>query len=371
MARIWNKHKQSNTPLKRKVFVALSGGVDSAVAAALLVQAGHDVVGVFMREYDLSLAFPFAEEIRCTQTGDRQSAIAVATHFGIPFREWDFRALYKKEVVDYLVREYRAGRTPNPDIMCNQKIKFGRFLDRARREGANCIATGHYAKIASSLRDKKNFQLLKAKDKNKDQTYFLYTLTQEQLRYTQFPIGGYTKPEVRKLAKKFGLPNWDRKDSQGVCFIGKLPMKEFLKTKVKPMNGPLRTLDGKDIGIHEGAWYYTIGQRHGIGFGGGSKQYYVVGKDMKKNIVFVSAGDNTPALYKKELLFTDAHWVSGTSPKLPFICSARIRYRQSLETAIMYPRGRVDFKKVQRAITPGQAVVFYKGSACLGGGTIK
>ncbi|MBI4272777.1 tRNA 2-thiouridine(34) synthase MnmA [Candidatus Uhrbacteria bacterium] len=358
--------------MKSKAYVALSGGVDSAVAVALLQNAGHAVVGVFMREYDLDLAFPFAEEVQCTQTGDRQSALAVAVHLGIPFMEWDFRCAYKRDVVRYLVREYRAGRTPNPDIMCNQKIKFGRFLDRARREGADFIATGHYARIGNSQRNnKKNFRLLNAKDTNKDQTYFLYTLTQGQLKYTQFPIGEYTKPEVRTLAKKMGLPNWDRKDSQGVCFIGKLPMKEFLKTQVRPTPGHLRTLDGRDIGTHEGAWYYTIGQRHGIGFGGGEKKYYVVRKDIKKNIVYVAQGDAQQPLHKKKVNYSAAHWVSGKSPKFPFLCKARIRYRQALGAATVYSSTMVEFKRAQRAVAPGQAIVFYKGKECLGGGTIQ
>lgn len=351
-----------------KIFVALSGGVDSAVAAALLKRQGHSVTGVFLREYDLNLPHSLAESIHCTQTGDRQSAVAVASHLGIPFEEWDFRQAYQKDVVDYLVREYRLGRTPNPDIMCNKKIKFGLFLEKALRVGADMIATGHYAINHSRA---EQYQLREAKDLNKDQTYFLYTLTQEQLRHTLFPIGVHTKPQVRKFAKKFGLPNWDRKDSQGICFIGKLSMKEFLKSKVRSKKGPLRTSEGRDIGIHEGAWYYTIGQRHGIGFGGGERQYYIVGKDVKRNIVTVAAGDTNPELYKKSLTATDIHWISGASPKLPFICRARIRYRQQLETATIYQGHKIAFKKPQRAIAPGQSIVFYKGKKCFGGGIIQ
>ncbi len=241
-----------------RIYVALSGGVDSAVAAALLKREGHTVVGVFMREYDLDLTGPFFEKIVCTQTGDRQSALMVATHLDIPFKEWDFRKGYKKNVVDYLVREYRKGRTPNPDVFCNQKIKFGLFIKKAREEGADAIATGHYARVTESRIKNQELRIYKlciAKDLNKDQSYFLYTLTQEQLRYSLFPVGEYTKPEVRRLAKKFRLPNWDRKDSQGVCFIGKLPMKEYLKTRIPHKPGPLITVDGKAVGNHEGAWY--------------------------------------------------------------------------------------------------------------------
>ena len=367
-----------------RIYVALSGGVDSAVAAALLKREGHTVVGVFMREYDMDLTGPFAEKIVCTQTADRSSALMVATHLDILFQEWDFRQAYKKNVVDYLVREYRAGRTPNPDVFCNQKIKFGLFIKKAQSEGADAIATGHYARIIGSRvqgQGSRIYKLCIAKDLNKDQSYFLYTLTQEQLQYSLFPVGEYTKPEVRRLAKKFKLPNWDRKDSQGVCFIGKLPMKEYLKTRIPHKSGPLLTVDGKVVGTHEGAWYYTIGQRHGIGFGGGTEAYYVVDKDVKKNIVYVAQGALHPRLYRTHATVTDLSWVAGSAPRLPFSCKARIRYRQPLQSCVLKQgtgsrvqgiKGyELSFSKPQKAVTPGQAAVFYKGQECLGGGILQ
>lgn len=364
--------------MKKTVFVALSGGVDSAVAAALLMRSGYSVVGVFMREYDLDLADPLAAHVECTQTGDRQSALAVAAHLGIPFYEWDFRRDYQKQVIDYMVREYKSGRTPNPDIMCNTQIKFGQFLAKARKQGADFIATGHYAnRVESRVKGQGSaYKLGVASDTDKDQTYFLYTLTQEQLRFTLFPLGELRKPEVRKLAKKFGLPNWDRKDSQGICFIGKLPMKDFLQTKLPPKRGSLIDENGVKVGEHDGAWYVTIGQRHGIGFAGGAEPYYVVGKDVRKNIVFVAQGSENPLLYQKEFFCSDAHWISGKDPRFPLHCTVRARYRQPLETcAISRVKGekdryRVVFSKPQRAMSPGQSSVFYQRNICLGGGVI-
>ncbi|MBI4250586.1 tRNA 2-thiouridine(34) synthase MnmA [Candidatus Uhrbacteria bacterium] len=360
------------------VFVALSGGVDSAVAAALLKRKGYRVFGVFMREYDLDLADPLAAHVECTQAGDRQSALAVAAHLGIPFLEWDFRRDYQKEVVDYMIREYKSGRTPNPDIMCNKQIKFGEFLSKARTQGADYIATGHYAKIQEprTKNQEPRFALKKATDANKDQTYFLYTLMQEQLRSTLFPLGDLTKPEVRKLAKKFGLPNWDRKDSQGICFIGKLPMKDFLQTIVPPKRGLLIDENGKEVGAHDGAWYFTIGQRHGIGFAGGAEPYYVVGKDVKKNIVYVAQGAKNPLLYSKKFICSDVSWIAGKDPKFPLHCTVRTRYRQPLQRCRVSrikgkgSRYHVVLSKPQWAVSPGQACVFYHDDACLGGGII-
>ncbi|MBI4600126.1 tRNA 2-thiouridine(34) synthase MnmA [Candidatus Uhrbacteria bacterium] len=392
MAGISNKHKL-NTPRKRKVFVGISGGVDSAVAAALLKKEGYDVRGVFLREYDLSLPSAFGDAIECTQEGDRQSALAVASALDIPFEEWDFRKEYERAVIRYMVREYKQGRTPNPDIMCNSVIKFGLFLKRALKEGANFIATGHYVKLSSRRRPGSSLDsparggqaafrgndtyLSKAKDANKDQTYFLATLTQEQLKHCLFPIGGLLKSEVRQKAEAFGLPNWNRRDSQGICFIGKLSMKEFLKSAIKPKYGKLIAPDGSVVGTHDGAWYSTIGQRHGVGFGGGDKPYYVTGKDVKKNIVYVDRQKPSSLLYQKELTCTQVNWISGVSPKFPFICTARTRYRQKLQKCTVKKLRvtsyelRVTFNKSQRAITPGQFVVFYKGRECLGSGIIE
>ncbi|MBI4253300.1 tRNA 2-thiouridine(34) synthase MnmA [Candidatus Uhrbacteria bacterium] len=379
---------------KKVVAVAISGGVDSAVAAALLKAKGHDVRGVFLREYDLGkmvsgLIFvtrksdltPFSEltpfsVIECTQEGDRQSALAVAAALDIPFEEWDFRKEYERSVVRYMIREYKAGRTPNPDMMCNSVIKFGLFLKRALREGADFIATGHYARLGYRVQGS-GYTLNAARDSSKDQTYFLATLTQEQLKHCLFPIGTLLKSEVRVKAKAFGLPNWNRKDSQGVCFIGKLSMKEFLKTAIKTKRGPLMTTNGERVGTHDGAAFFTIGQRHGIGFSGGGEPYYVVGKDMKKNIVYVDRQKPSSVLYQKELTCTHVNWISGQPPKFPFVCTARTRYRQPLQRCVVTKLRvtsyglRVTFDSPQRAVTPGQFVVFYKGRECLGSGIIE
>lgn len=365
----------------KKVYVALSGGVDSAVAAALLMHKGYAVRGIFMREYDLSLPDAHREVIHCSQTGDRASALAVASALSIPFEEWDFRRAYHRIVIQYLIREYRMGRTPNPDIMCNRHIKFGLFFARALKEGASYIATGHYIKKIEFRGKKQELQKYRVsipKDRNKDQSYFLCRLNQKQLAHCLFPLGDLTKAEVRSIAGTIGLPNWDRKDSQGVCFIGSLSMKDFLKEHIASRKGPLMTLDGTCVGAHEGAAYYTIGQRHGIGFGGGGKPQYVVGKDMKKNIVFVAQGRTAP-LYRDELFCTDLSWISGATSPLPLVCHARIRYRQPLQKCVVRKRRirnsicqqwAVFFEKPQRAIASGQAIVFYKRNEMLGGGVI-
>ncbi len=350
----------------KKITVALSGGVDSAASAALLKSQGHDVTGVFMLQFDEDIE----KTIVCTQRDDKKDALAVAAHLGIPFEVWDFRKEYKRHVIRYMLAEYKAGRTPNPDVMCNTFIKFGYFLKKARKEGADAIATGHYVRVKKK---EGRFALLQGKDKNKDQSYFLYGLTQEQLAHCMFPVGDLTKPEVRALAKKFKLPNADKKDSQGVCFVGEIAMLEFLKGKIRMKPGPLMTLDGARVGTHQGAGYYTIGQRHGLGFPGGGQAMYVVGKDMKKNIVYVAPGEKNPALYTRELAVTEMNWIAGKQPRLPLACTARIRYRQPLQSSRLSkkkPGLIATFSKPQRAVTPGQIIVLYKGQEMLGGGII-
>ena len=381
----------------KKVFVAMSGGVDSSVAALLLKNKGYDVVGVYMKGWSL---------IDCAAK-DAEDARRVTGVLNIPFYVFDFEDEYKKSVVDYMVSGYASGITPNPDVMCNRKIKFGLFLKKALALGADYIATGHYARLQrefqisnfkflnkSKIKNFKNLNIenslkivnckLKiAKDTNKDQSYFLWTLTQDQLKYCLFPIGNYVKSEVRALAKKYGLPTAEKPDSQGVCFIGEIDVAGFLKEKLGKNPGPIKTIDGKIIGTHDGAIFYTIGQRKGIGIKGSlpgeqGKIYYVAAKDVDANTLWVAEGESQK-LFSKELIAKDISWISGKRPKLPLKCLARIRYRQPLQQAQLVEirnskleirNLRVVFDNSQRAITPGQSAVFYKGPEMLGGGVI-
>ena len=376
------------------VYVAMSGGVDSSVAAALLKKRGFDVVGVFMKPWQPKIGS------FCMWKEDREDAMRAASVLGIPFETWDFSEQYKKSVTDYMVREYKAGRTPNPDVMCNKEIKFGLFFDRAIKKGADFIATGHYIKIRKewlakralrkeagmvSRRDERltkamrtlagrsngslgnySFRLLVARDKNKDQSYFLWTLKQKHLEKCLFPVGDYTKPEVRKLAKKFSLPNYDKKDSQGVCFIGPLDMKGFLKTRIKSRKGKILNLTGKILGEHDGVYYYTIGQRHGLNLSIGGGPYYVVSKNIKKNIIYVGEEKD---LYSKKLKVSEISWINE-EPKLPTQLDVRLRYRAGLKKAILKKNGKLELKTPERAITSGQSAVFYRKGELLGGGTI-
>ncbi len=356
------------------VYVAMSGGVDSSVAAALLQEQGYKVTGVFMKPWQ---PWPGL----CMWQGDREDALRAAAVLSIPLLTWDFSKEYKKEVGDYMIREYKAGRTPNPDVMCNKEIKFGLFLKKALKEGADLIATGHYVRIKAvtnklqAVSKKSNikipslpptaYRLLQANDSNKDQSYFLWTLTQKQLKHCLFPIGDYVKPDIRKMANKFGLPNHDKKDSQGVCFIGPLDMKDFLKRYIKDKKGKIIDKNGKFIGEHDGVYYYTIGQRHGLDIKNGQGPYYVTAKDLKKNIVYVGKEIN---LGSKETKIEDINWIN--KPALPAKIEVKIRYRSKSEKAILQKNGNLKFIKSIRAITPGQSAVFYNGSEMLGGGVI-
>lgn len=351
---------KGKTVKKQTVYVAMSGGVDSSVAAALLKKRGFNVVGVFMRPWSSSAKASDGQATPCLWQSDREDALRVATVLDIPLKTWDFSHEYGKHVTKYMIDGYRKGLTPNPDVMCNREIKFGLFFKRAIKEGADFVATGHYART-------KNGEMFTAEDSNKDQTYFLWTLTRDQLSKTLFPIGDYTKPEVRKLAKKFKLPTAAKKDSQGVCFVGPMNVKAFLKRHIKPKKGKVLYIDGRVLSEHDGAWYYTIGQRHGLNITLGGGPYFVVSKDVKKNIVVVGSEKD---LNSKGARVTELNWI-GKAPKLPINLSVKIRYRTLAVPARLSKNGKLEFKKPQRAITPGQSAVFYLKNKVLGGGIIQ
>ncbi|MFA6551943.1 MAG: tRNA 2-thiouridine(34) synthase MnmA [Candidatus Paceibacterota bacterium] len=434
---------KSQLSKKQKVFVGLSGGVDSSVSAALLKQVGYDVTGVFIKVWHLDADTRGLErgltriknESCCTASEDRLDAMRVCAKLDIPFVTLDLEKEYKREVVDYMIREYKAGRTPNPDVMCNKYVKFGAFFDWAMRQGADFVATGHYARInpqptTYNLQPEKkkklsvvSCKLLVSSDKDKDQSYFLWTLTQKQLSKTLFPVGNLIKKtEVRELAKKFDLITAGKKDSQGLCFIGKVDMKDFLKEFIKPKMGKVIDENGEIIGNHDGAVFLTIGERHNfkitqkkaeqtrinpsirakLGTGHSAekkphidqKPYYVVAKDLKKNTVTVShkSPDGLLEQASKECVIENVNWTLGVPPDLNKKYQARIRYRQPLQACWLTQiyadqnadkRGsnqrqsasksasiRVVFDCSQNAITPGQSLVIYDGEVCLGGGVI-
>jgi len=349
-----------------KIVVGISGGVDSAVAALLLRRAGHEVTGLFMKnwEEDDSTGHCGAEE-------DLKTARAVCGHLDIPLRTVNFATEYWDRVFSYFLSEYRAGRTPNPDVLCNKEIKFKAFLEHALTLGADKIATGHYARVASNAG---RYRLLKARDANKDQSYFLYLLGQEALTHALFPIGELAKTEVRQLARDAGLPNHDRHDSTGICFIGERDFKSFLARYLPAQSGEMRTLVGALKGQHDGVMYYTIGQRHGLGIGGGGEAWYVVAKDVARNILYVEQGEHHPALYSEALIAGQLHWIGDAPSSWPRKLRAKTRYRQPDQDCIVEARGeslRVAFEQPQRAVTPGQSMVFYDGEECLGGGIIE
>lgn len=353
----------------KKVFVGMSGGVDSSVTAALLVDQGYDVTGVFMKNWS-DTKDPQTGE--CAWKEERRDAMEVAAHLGIPFETYDFEEAYRTHVVDYLYREYAAGRTPNPDVLCNSAVKFDLFLKKALKEGADFVATGHYARIK---KEGESYQLLAGRDRKKDQSYFIFRLGQKELAHLLFPIGELDKEDVRAYAKNAGIPTADKKDSQGICFIGKVDLKDFLKDAIPPVPGVIETVEGEVLGEHQGIAPFTIGQRHGLGLGGGTP-YFVVGKDMERHALVVAKGTDHPALYKKTLTADELTWVSGTEPALPFTCEARIRYRQPLQKCTVQPGEKagsvhVEFDDEQRAVSPGQFVVFYSNDILLGGGVIK
>ena len=356
---------------RKKIFVGMSGGVDSSVSAALLAQAGHDITGVFIKVWQ-------PDWIECNWKEERLEAMRAAAHLGIPFVTLDLEKEYKEGVIDYMIAEYAAGRTPNPDVMCNREVKFGAFWRWAQKRGADYIATGHYARNEDNC-------LLKGVDSNKDQSYFLWTLTQDDLKHVMFPVGGMTKPEVRKLAKKFKLPNAEKKDSQGLCFIGKVDVKEFLAhyTKGNPaaQTGKVLNEAGQTIGTHPGALFFTIGERRGFEIDAAHKSpndaaFYVVAKDMKANTVTVSNKDMSGALAGavKTVRISRVNWISGV-PKIGQELQVRSRYRQALYLSKVVQtkdgHAKLEFEKPQDTLTPGQSLVIYDGDECVGGGVIE
>ncbi len=338
------------------VFVGMSGGVDSSLTAALLVEQGHTVTGVYMKNWTQDLP-----GMKCPWADDLADAKRVAVHLGIDFRVFDFEKEYRHKVVEYMIDEYKLGRTPNPDIMCNQEVKFRLFLDLAIEQGAEFIATGHYARTSGG-------QLHRAADDNKDQTYFLYRVTHEALSKTMFPLGEYTKPMVRTMAQARGLITAAKRDSQGICFVGQIGIRDFLSQYVTTVPGPIIDMQtGATLAQHDGAIFYTLGQRHGLDVGGGLP-YYVVGKDMDQNIVYVSTKLDDSELWKKHIVLTNLHWISGSPPQNGDY-QIRIRHRAPLITALL-ASDTLELSEPQRAVTSGQSVVIYDQNVCLGGGIV-
>ena len=365
--------------MKQRVVLGLSGGVDSAVAAYVLKQQGYEVIGVFMRNWDSSLnndilGNPTNNDDICPQEKDYNDAKKVAEHLGIELRRVDFIKEYWDHVFTYFLEEYAKGRTPNPDILCNKHIKFKAFLDYARSIEADYIATGHYARVEHH--EGADSVMLRGVDSNKDQTYFLCQLNQSQLQSSLFPIGHMTKPEVRKLAEDLKLPVAHKKDSTGICFIGERDFREFLKNYIPAKAGKMVDIETNQVvGQHQGIMYYTIGQRKGLGIGGAGDAWFVVGKKYDENILYVCQGDQNQWLMSEGALITDVNWISSQKPQGDYDCTAKFRYRQKdNDVSVRFIDENtlfVTFKQPVKAVTPGQAAVFYDGDVCLGGGTIE
>lgn len=355
---------------KNKVFVGVSGGVDSSVSLALLQKAGYDVTGVFLKVW-------YPDFMPCDWKEERLSAMRVCAKLNVPFITLDCEKEYKQEVVDYMIREYREGRVPNPDVFCNKYVKFGVFLEKAKEMGADFIATGHYAQV---FEENGMFSLVESVDKEKDQSYFLYTLNQEQLSHTLFPVGHLTKPEVRRLAEEFGLPTATKKDSQGLCFMGNIDIKEFLSHFIETKRGDVLNTDGEVVGYHEGSQFLTIGQRHGFTINKKSPEdtrLFIVSKDFRKNTVTVASKEHQIEKINniESFRIKNLHFISGSGPSLPLKISVRIRYRQEkidcqidkdIESSFI-----IKFSSSQSAIAVGQSAVFYDKETCVGGGIIE
>lgn len=354
---------------KPRVMVGMSGGVDSSVAALLLLEQGYDVSGVFMKNWNEDDGTEY-----CTAKKDLFDALRVCDHLGIELHAVNFARQYWDQVFAHFLSEYRAGRTPNPDVLCNREIKFKVFLEFCQEQGAAWIATGHYARVS---RDSGGTTLLRALDANKDQSYFLYAVSPDAIARTLFPLGEMEKPAVRARARTAGLITHAKKDSTGICFIGERRFRDFLATYLPAQPGPIATLDGKVLGEHQGLMYYTIGQREGLGIGGvrggADAPWYVAEKRLDTNTLLVVQGIDHPLLYWRGLHAEQLNWLQDTPGSMHFECTAKTRYRQPDQVCAVSvtPQGcEVSFAKPQRAITPGQSVVFYRGEQCLGGGVI-
>ncbi|MFC0444801.1 tRNA 2-thiouridine(34) synthase MnmA [Pseudidiomarina halophila] len=361
-----------NLNASKKVIVGMSGGVDSSVSAYLLLQKGYQVEGLFMKNWEEDDTDEY-----CAAATDLADAEAVCAKLGIELHTVNFAAEYWDNVFEYFLDEYRAGRTPNPDIMCNKEIKFKAFLEFAAEAlNADYIATGHY--VRRTEHDGK-FQLLRGRDANKDQSYFLYTLSHEHVAQTLFPVGELEKPEVRRIAEEQDLVTADKKDSTGICFIGERKFKDFLQTYLPARPGAIESVDGTHLGEHEGLMYHTLGQRKGLHIGGlanaGDEPWYVVDKDVERNVLIVAQGKHHPRLYSKGLIAGQLHWVDRVGPQQTLSCTVKTRYRQQDIPCQLTPRADgsvvVEFDAPVAAVTPGQSAVFYSGEVCLGGGIIE
>ena len=360
-----------NRPSPKHIIVGMSGGVDSSVTALLLKEQGHHIEAVFMKNWEED-----DTDTYCPASQDMADAQAVCDQLGIELKRINFSAEYWERVFTYFLSEYRAGRTPNPDILCNKEIKFKAFLEYAKQRGADYIATGHYARISEKNGE---FQLLKGLDPTKDQSYFLHLLDQSQLSHSLFPIGHLTKQTVRDIAQRAGFKNSLKKDSTGICFIGERKFKAFLSDYLPAQPGNIETITGKIIGTHDGLMFHTLGQRQGLKIGGQKNTpeapWYVVAKNIEKNALIVAQGHDHPQLYTACLFSYPTHWISTPPESFPYAISAKTRYRQADQPCIIQYNNsqnqyEVNFTEPQRAVTPGQSVVFYEEDSCLGGGII-
>lgn len=348
------------------VVVGMSGGVDSSVTALLLKQQGYRVIGMFMKNWEEK-----DENGVCQSSYDYDDVRKVCDQIDIPYYSINFVKDYWNQVFEQFVADFKRGLTPNPDILCNKEIKFKVFLEKALEFGADFLATGHYCQ---NIMHNESYQMLKGIDDNKDQTYFLYTINQKILQKVLFPIGNIVKSDVRKIAQEHRLATSEKKDSTGICFIGERDFRSFLSQYIPSQPGNFETMQGKKIGRHFGAAFYTLGQRKGLGIGGPGDAWFVIGKDIERNVVIVEQGADHPALFSNELEAIDITWISGTPPSIPFTCNSKVRYRQADQPCIIQSidegKAHVTFPTPQRAVTPGQSIVFYDGNICLGGGII-